>query len=162
MPKLVGRHSLSEANNRNNYGTPAFGHAGAPLMPEGRSMAKEMGEEFRFVYGIIRVRTPVAVSKMLRSQETAREAGFILLREYECLNEVDTKLPLPELKESIINRRQTAAALKAAELLLQTPPPEEVWITHGLVIAGLCELLGIADRYEHFIPKFCEIRELPI
>ena len=45
MSKLVARHSLSEANNYNNYGKPAFGHADAPLMPEGFRIAQTMGDE---------------------------------------------------------------------------------------------------------------------
>jgi hypothetical protein len=162
MSRLVGRHSLSEANNRDNYGTPAFGHADAPLMSEGCSIAKKMGVEFQAVYGIIPATTPAAVSKMLRAQETASEAGFIDLSEYAILNEVDTRLPHPELKDAIANRRHTIVALKAAELILENPPEEHVWITHGLVIAGLCEVLGVANQFEHFVPKFCEIRELPI
>jgi len=162
MSKLVGRHSLSEANNRNNYGTPAFGHADAPLMAEGRSMAQTMGVEFEAIYGIIPAATPAAVSKMLRAQETAREAGFVDLNEYEILNEVDTRLPHPELKDAIANRRHTSIALKAAELILENPPEEQVWITHGLIIASLCEVLGVAKQFEHFVPKFGEIRELPI
>ena len=69
---------------------------------------------------------------------------------------------LPELKDTIANRRHTRIALKAAELILESPPEERVWVTHGLVIASLCEVLGIANQFEHFVPKFCEIRELPI
>ena len=162
MSKLVGRHSLSEANNRHNYGTPAFGHAAAPLMPEGRVIAQGMGTEFEVVYGIIPVTTPAAVSKMLRSRETALEAGFVDLTEYEVLNEVDTKLPHPELRAMIANRQHTEIALKTAHLILENQPEEQVWVTHGLVIASLCEVLGIASQFEHFVPKFCEIRELPI
>lgn len=160
--KLVGRHGLSEANNRNNYGKPAFGNPNAPLMPEGCDMARRMGTEFVDVYGITPAATPVAVSKMQRSQQTAQEAGFVDLREYAILNEVDTQLPLPELRAAIDNRQLADVALKTAELILENPPEESIWITHGLVIASLCDVLGIADKYEHFIPKFCEIRELPI
>lgn len=160
--KLVARHSLSEANNRYNYGKPAFGHADAPLMPEGRIIAQDMGVEFETVYDINPAANPVAVSKMLRSQETAIEAGFMDLREYHILNEVDTQLPYPELKAAIADRRHTAIGLKAAELVLKNPPEEAIWVTHGLVIAGLCEVLGIANQFENFVPTFCEIRELPI
>jgi hypothetical protein len=162
MSKLLCRHSLSEANNRNNYGTPAFGHADAPLMPEGRLIAQNMGDEFEAQHGIIPATTAAAVSKMLRAQETAREAGFVNLSEYAILNEVDTQLPHPELKDAIANRRHTSVALKAAELILENSPEERVWITHGLIIASLCEVLGVSSQFEHFVPRFCEIRELPI
>ncbi len=162
MSTLVVRHSLSEANNRNNYGTPAFGHADSPLMSEGRQIARNMGLELQNIHGVNPARKPAAVSKMLRSQETASEAGFIDITEYAILNEVDTKLPYPELKEVIASRRHTAIALKAAELILENPPKEQIWITHGLVIASLCEVLGISNQFENFVPKFCEIRNLPI
>lgn len=162
MSRFVVRHSLSEANNRHNYGTPAFGHADAPLMPEGRLIAQTMGNEFGVVHGIIPATTPVAVSKMLRTQETALEAGFADLNKYEILNEIDTRLPHVELKNSIAKRRHTRIALNAAELILEHAPKEDVWITHGLVIASLCQVLGISNQFEHFVPKFCEIRELPI
>lgn len=160
--KLVARHSLSEANNRNNFGTPAFGHADAPLMPEGRAIAQEMGKDFQECFGVVPEKTKVAVSGMLRSQETATEAGFADLKVYTAINEVDTKLPYHELRESITSRQHTTVAIKAAELILENPPEEEVWISHGLVIASLCEVLGISYKFERFIPKFCEIRELPI
>ncbi len=162
MSKLVARHSLSEANNRDNYGTPAFGHADAPLMSEGRTIAQKMGKEFEVSHGIIPFTTLAAVSMMLRSWETAVEAGFVDLNEYEILNEVDTKLPHPELKAMMANRQHTEVALKAAHLILENPPEEQIWVTHGLIIASLCEVLGIANQFEHFVPKFCEIRELPI
>lgn len=162
MSKFVARHSLSEANNRENHGTLLFGHPDAELMPLGREMAQEMGQVFERVHGIIPVRTRVAVSKMLRSQETALEAGFTDLEEYEVLDEVDTKLPHPELKKSIADRQHSEVALTAAQRILDSPPEEEVWVTHGLVIASLCEVLGVADQFERFVPKFCEIRELPI
>jgi hypothetical protein len=162
MSKLVGRHSLSEANNYNNYGTPAFGHADAPLMSEGLLIAQNRGVEFVNIHGIIPHVTPAAVSKMRRAQETARGAGFVDLSEYAILNEVDTLLPYPKLKELIANRQHTTVALKAAESILNNPPEEQIWVTHGLVIASLCEVLGVANQFEHFVPKFCEIRELPI
>jgi broad specificity phosphatase PhoE len=162
MPKLVARHSLSEANNRCNYGSLLFGHPDAPLMEEGKLIAREMGREFEQIFGIMPNATTVAVSLMERSKETALEAGFTSLVKYETLNEVDTKLPHPELKVTIANRQHTDIALQAAQLILKSPPKEHVWITHGLVIAALCAELGISNKFEHFVPQFCEIRELPI
>lgn len=120
MSKLFGRHSLSQANNRDNYGTPAFGHADAPLMPEGRVIAKKMGVEFEVVHGIIPADTPVAVSMMERSPETALEAGFIDLTRYALLNEVDTQLPHPELKAMMANREHTEVALRQLNYSLRT------------------------------------------
>lgn len=162
MSKLVGRHALSEANNHHNFGKPAFGHADAPLMYKGRAMAQAMGGEFIVVHGIIPAITPIAVSKMRRSQETAELAGFVDLRQYESLNEVEAQMSYTDLREAIDNRRYIPLALEAAELLLEDPPEEPAIVAHGLLIAHVCEVLGVAHEFENFIPKFCEIRELPI
>lgn len=163
--KLTGRHSLSEANNRKNYGTPAFDNDDAPLMPEGRPMAQEMGRKFQELYGIIPATTPVAVSELRRTRETATEAGFVIVTPYAILNEVrEAKVQLThaELRASILRRENTPAALRVARLILEDPPEEDVMITHGLVIPALCEVLGVLHKFERFVPAFCEIRELPI
>jgi broad specificity phosphatase PhoE len=159
---LVIRHSLSEANNRNNYGTPAFGHPDAPLMPAGREIAQEMGTKLQEDYKLDPESTPVAVSEMLRAQETAREAGFVIATRYLILNEVDTLLPYGDLREMIQNKHHTDIAIEAAEHILENPPEQQVWVTHGLVIAALCKVLGVENDFENFVPKFCEIRELSI
>lgn len=51
-------------------------------------------------------------------------------------------------------------ALKAAEVTLRQAPSEGVWVSHGLLIAGLCTVLGVADRYERPVPRQCEVRQL--
>ena len=162
MNVLVGRHAISAANDRNNIGTLLFGHPDAPLIELGCEQSYEMGNVFRTKYGIDLENTEVAVSAMRRSQDTARAAGFIGLKPYDILNEVDTLLDYPILREWIDQKRHSDVAIKAAELILKNPPKESVWITHGLVIASLCEILGIVNQFDDFVPKFCEIRELPI
>lgn len=162
MNILVGRHALSEGNNRENLGTPLFGHPDAPLMELGRGQSQDMGRAFLEKYGIMPANTPVAVSNMLRSQETAQYAGFAQLVQYVQLNEVDTELDNTILHQWISEKRHTEIALKAARLILENPPKESVWITHGLVIASLCEILKVSDQFENFLPTFCEIRELQI
>ncbi|HTE58138.1 MAG TPA: histidine phosphatase family protein [Verrucomicrobiae bacterium] len=77
MSILVARHGLSEANNRDNYGTPAFGNPEAPLMPQGREQATELGEKLTSEYGFDLASEPVAVSMMRRTQDTAITAGSV-------------------------------------------------------------------------------------
>lgn len=161
MSVLVARHGCSEANNRNNVGTLAFANEQAPLMDIGREQSRQMGLTLCRTFGVTPQKTAVATSLLARTQETASEAGFTDLYPYTVLNEDIHHLQLAELREMLDRGILPHSALETAEKVLQNPPQEKVWITHGLVIAGLCKVL---DMYNdaRLIPKFCEIRELPI
>ncbi len=156
------RHGLSEANNRNNIGTLAFAAKDAPLMEKGREQAREQALVLRAEHGINPVLTPVAVSELLRTQETAREMGFVSHRQDPLLNEVEHDMEGSALRQLLDSGGLPAAALRTAETLLEQRPQESVWVTHGLVIAGLCEVLGIAGQFERLIPRFCDVRVLPV
>lgn len=104
--------------------------------------------------------TEVAVSSMLRTQETACSAGFIRQVSYPVLDEVRLA-DLAETRRAIDAERVPDAALAAAALVLEDPPAQRVWFTHGLLIAALCATLGVPPG-ARFIPRFCEIRELPL
>jgi broad specificity phosphatase PhoE len=158
MSVLVARHAFSEANNKQSL---AFGQVEARLTPEGRAQAKNLGQCFTRICGIDLTAIPVAVSELLRSEETAIEAGFRVRITNPLLNEVASGLREEEYKHAKETRTLPEAAREAAVRLLESPPAESVWIAHGLLIAGLCDVLQVAqDR--SFIPKFCEIRELPL
>jgi hypothetical protein len=161
MSVIVIRHGLSEANNRENYGTPAFGNPEAALMPIGREQAAEMGRKLVAEYSIKIASEPVAVSMMRRTQETAIVAGFRKLSLYPELNEEKGGLSDVAIVEALRTRRPPEAARKAARFLLEHPPQEKIWVTHGLLIATLCQELDMYKN-ERFTPRFCEIRELPI
>jgi phosphohistidine phosphatase SixA len=161
MSILVIRHGLSEANNRHNAGSLAFASGEAPLMALGREQAHQLGEKLAAHYGIDVASQQVATSTLRRTQETAHEAGFTAITAYASLDEVKHGMELPDLRTALYKRHLPYAALVAVETILNDPPPEQVWITHGLVIAGLCEVLNVAQG-ERFIPKFCEVRELPV
>lgn len=161
MSVLVIRHGLSEANNRENIGTLAFAGIDSPLMRQGQSQAEDLGYRLSVNYGIQQAEVYVATSELRRTQETAEIAGFRQITPYAILNEVQHGFELPVLKEMIKNRILPPAAATAAELVLVAPPEQAIWITHGLVIAGLCAALGVYQN-KTFVPKFCEIRELPI
>ncbi|MCA9338639.1 histidine phosphatase family protein [Candidatus Saccharibacteria bacterium] len=163
MSIYIVRHGLSEANNRNNFGTPAFGNKSAPLMLEGRMAAARLNPLFKHTYNIDPATTPAATSELVRTQETARRAGFTALNSYAALNEVERGLTLDDkraVRERGVIPRE---ALDAAKELLDNPPTENIWFTHGLLIAGLCKHLGIyQDPKYRIIPHFCEIRQLPL
>lgn len=158
MEVYVARHGVSRANDKDS---PAFGSAEAALLPAGEQQATDMGVEFSDKYSIIPESIGVAVSRLRRAQQSARCAGFIKLTITPLLDEVTTKMSQDELYDCLTNKYVPRASIEAAEKLLATPPEQTVWITHGLVIAGLCEVLGVPNEHR-FIPRFCEIRQLTL
>lgn len=161
MSILIVRHGLSEANNRENYGTPAFGNPDAALMPAGREQASALGELLFKDFGLQLADEPVAVSMMRRTQETAIVAGFRKLHLYSELNEEKANMTNSETRTTLLTRRPPKATIAAARIIIEQPPIERIWITHGLLIATICQELGVYQD-KRFIPKFCEIRELPL
>lgn len=139
----------------------AFASAEAPLMLEGQKQARLLGDELLMHYGINPPVTRVAVSTLSRTAETAAQAGFKDLQPYQILDEVVHGLELTELRKMLNNDELPNIALEQAQVILGDGPRERVWITHGMVIAALCSLLGIY-KDSRLIPKFCEVRELPI
>jgi hypothetical protein len=164
MPILAIRHGLSEANNRDNVGTLAFAAKDAPLMETGKEQARERAAGLARDYGVDPRITPVAVSHLLRTQETAQVMGFQpdRITPYELLNEVEHGMEGVALRAMLNDGQLPQTALYAAEAILRQPPSESVWITHGLIIAGLSHVLGVSHQFERLIPRFCEVRELPV
>lgn len=162
MSKLVIRHALSEANNRDNLndGKPAFGAPWASLMPDGEQQARELGQRLHDEYGLVVAKTPVATSNFKRAEDTAKLAGFVKRRTAAILGEVDHGLAPLKLRAMLDRNEFPPASHEAAEAVLNNPPHEPVWVAHGLLIAALCDVLGV--KSERFIPRFCEVRKLPI
>lgn len=101
---------------------------------------------------------PIAVSEMLRTKQTATVAGLAILNPYAILNEIDTgdidnTLRLMALGEV------PAEAIKAANTIINNPPKERIWVTHGLLIAAL-QLATKTSNPNHFEPDYCEISEI--
>jgi phosphohistidine phosphatase SixA len=161
MSILVVRHGLSEANNRENYGTPAFGNPDAGLMPKGEDQARNLGDLLVRDFGVDLTTEPVAVSELRRTQETAQYAGFQNLVIYKALNEEKGGLTDKEVLDYLVNRRSPDATIRAVRALIDNPPVERIWFTHAFVIATLCNELGVYGN-ARFTPRFCEVRELPI
>ena len=162
MKKYLVRHGLSQANNHENIGTPAFGSANAELMAEGWEHARRAGEILISHYGFTPATTPVATSRMLRTKQTAEGAGFVTtnMTEYPLLDEVTSHMSLDEIVDAIQSQQPPTYAIEQVEALLCSPPEEPIWFTHGFVIAAICYVRGITTT--RFIPKFGEVREISI
>lgn len=161
MTKLVVRHAFSTANDRDQYGTPAFGNPESPLMPQGIEQAIELGKKLTTLYGLDLNIEPVAVSMMRRTQETAIVAGFRWLHIYPELNEEKGGLSDNDVRLALQEKHSPDATRKAALHIIAHPPEESVLILHAFVIATMCQELDVYQD-ARFTPRFCEIRELPI
>lgn len=162
MKKYLVRHGLSQANNHENFGTPAFGSANAELMEAGWDHARQAGNILISKYGFDLETTRVATSHMRRTQQTAEGAGINTknMIAYSLLDEVTSCLSLEEIAYAIQNKIPPQSAINQVETLLQNPPDEPIWFTHGFVIATICYVRGIPTT--RFIPKFGEVRKIQI
>jgi len=158
MSVLVIRHALSFANHS---GSPAFRDPEAALMLRGQQHASYLGKVLTRDYDIDVSQTPVGVSEYLRSQETAHVAGFQRAQVYPRLNEISHNLNRTEWRAMIAEGRLPQDALDEAEARLALPFTEKVLFSHGLLIACMGMVLGMPPS-KRIIPKFCEVRELPI
>jgi hypothetical protein len=154
----VIRHGFSTANNRDNIGTMAFGAKNASLEDEGIDQAERGAEKLHNEYAIKPKVIPVAVSQLLRTRETAQVMGFRQIKPYALLNEVEHEMNGRALRILLDGGGLPNAAIHAAKSLIDNPPSEKVWVTHGLIIAGLSRILGADQSFERLIPRFCEIR----
>jgi hypothetical protein len=158
MSVLVVRHGLSAANDRS---LAAFGKSDAPLLQLGIEQSKNAGRTLSESYGVDPDKDQAAASLMLRSQESAHYAGFTVVSNYAVLNEVDVP-KTPALRAVIDRGIIISEAREAAKAVLTNPPAERIWFTHGYLIAALCDLTEVDTSGLRFIPRFGEIRELPI
>lgn len=161
MSVLVIRHGFSAANDREQYGTPAFGNPDSSLMPHGKEQATQLGKKLVNEYGLDLTTEPVAVSELRRTQETAIVAGFRWLHLFPELNEEKGGVSDEEVRIMLHQRRSPEATIEAARRIIANPPQERVWVTSAWIIATLCQELDVHQDLR-YTPKFCEIRELPL
>lgn len=125
MTIFVVRHGLSQANNRENIGTPAFGNRDAPLMDAGREQARTIPARLSTLAGPIAVDGLVATSTLRRAKETATEAGFTRQREYSLLDEIELGVMSGvELRAALDAGKLPQIARDAAESTLDARPEE--------------------------------------
>ncbi|MFZ1360825.1 MAG: phosphoglycerate mutase family protein [Candidatus Saccharimonadales bacterium] len=156
------RHGLSEANNRENIGIPAFSAHDAPLMKLGVEQAREVGD--RLSQYVLDKTISVATSTMYRTQQTALAAGFTNCTPYNQLDEITPDLTPEQRRLQHEEWRQgnlPDEVLWHAETTLEFAPPEQVWFTHGLRIAGICYLLD-QQQDKTALPQFGEVREITL
>ncbi len=162
--KMLVRHGLSSANDRRNFGKPAFAHPDASLMVRGCYDAMGVGEALKANgYDGDPSVSRVAVSTMLRTGQTALYAGFrpAAITEYAVLDEVDHDLDPFVLGRMIKAGVYPDAALIRADRLLDTLPDEDVYVTHGLLGSAALYLAGVGrDTDQPFIPRFASVRVL--
>ncbi len=154
MKRFVIRHGHTGVTRD---GRAAFGAAGPPLSKLGQKQAAELKQAL-LKLGVNFDTEPVAVSEFLRTKQTAQLAGFQNLHVSPVLNEIFTGMPGAELKALLELRQLPPIVIQKARAILDNPPKERVWITHGLVIMGLREVLGV--KSDPFDPLHCSILEV--
>ncbi len=154
MKYFVVRHAQTDANRITRA---AFGVEGAPINDTGKEQAKSL-KRILLEKGIDPETEPVAVSELLRARQTAEVAGFKRIFINGLLNEVNADNPEKTL-DLISQAKVPEMAARAAQALIANPPSEQVWVTHGLLIAALESELGISNM-DKFIPDYCEVREI--
>lgn len=156
MKRYIARHGHTGVTRDQRL---QFGKSGPPLDTKGQKQAKEL--QFKLLsMGVDAQTTPVVVSEYLRTRQTAELAGFQVIGENSLINEIFTGIPNETLKGMVSKQKLPQIVLDKAQAILDNPPEQKVWITHGLVIMGLRQLLGI--NAEPFDPPHCEVIELEI
>src|SRR6266702_3941465 len=147
---VVIRHARSTANTAEvpsdmTAEDLAFANRTAELNDEGNDQCLKLAPVLLTMYGIRVNRTRVAVSTFVRTQQSAKRLGFreSLTEAYPQLDEVDHGIELGALRAMLRRDEIPPIALRSAEATLRQAPKENVWMTHGLLIAGLCAVLDV-------------------
>jgi len=112
------RHGFSAANDRNNIGTLAFAAKDAPLEDMGKDQARQGAEKLNNEYAIKPKVTAVAVSQLLRTQQTTEAMGFRQMKSYDLLNEVEHGMDGSALRTLLDEGGLPIAAVHAARALI--------------------------------------------
>jgi len=154
MQYFVIRHGMTDANRLTRA---AYGKRGAPLNKQGIKQAEKLRTLLK-EKGIDIDAEPAAVSEFLRAEQTAEIAGIKKIVVYNVLNEIQSD---PVKTQELIKKGVVPGeAVNAAKKLLKNPPKEKVWVTHGLLIAALLNI--IQETKGVIVPDFCEITEINI
>lgn len=156
------RHAHSTANNYQGAASARTKHA--RLDREGIREARALAHILPSKYGITPSETEIAVSQFRRTKQTAQVMHFKRMTPYPQLNEVDPGGESEANRALLARRILPDGIIEAAEKLLRKPPPEPVWLTHGLLIAGLCTLGRTLIKLPRDIPVpfTCEVRLVEI
>ncbi len=140
----------------------AFANKHAELTPKGEGQCDQLATVLPVDYKVDAYNTCVATSEYVRAQQTTRRLGFreSLTTYYPQLNEVDHGMEVDTLRAMLGQNKIPSIAIQAAEEALRQPPTEGVWVSHGLLIAGMCIVLGTIDQFDRPVPYQCEVRRL--
>lgn len=156
MRYILIRHGKTDANRLTRV---AYGRRGASLNAEGIIQVMKLREKL-LKYDFDISSEPVAVSELISTAQTAKNAGLHNIKSYSLLNEVKTKDP--QATQLLIEKKiLPAEAIAAAKNILANPPIERIWVTHGLIIAAILEELGLA-KPNKFVIDFCEHVEIDL
>lgn len=146
------RHAQTDANRLTRT---TYGNQGAPINDSGLKQAQTMHRKL-LELGIDIENEPAAVSALIRTQQTAEAAGFKNLVIYHVLDEVKTDDP--HMTQALIKSGGLPPEARiAAKKILDQPPKEKIWVTHGQIIVALLQELNLTDPAK-FMPDFCEVR----
>ncbi len=154
MKRYIIRHGSTGIKRQERV---TYGVEGPPLDSLGRRQSLELRNEL-ISLGIDLNDEGVAVSELLRTKQTAEQAGLKRLQTYSVLNEINTGMPHVELMTFLADKQLPNAVITRAQDILNNPPKELIWISHGLVIMGLRQAMGLKD--EPFDPPNCSITEM--
>lgn len=163
---ILIRHAQSTANitdtpDSMTAGELAFLDRAAGLTELGEEQCRLLAPRLLGEYGIEPPTTLAAVSTYQRPKLTAKLLGFLVNPEpYSQLDEVAHGMSTRGIRERIRAGQIPDIAVEAGITALEQAPKEEVWITHGLLIAGICIALGIVDQFERPVPRQCEVRRI--
>jgi Histidine phosphatase superfamily (branch 1) len=158
MKRIVARHLQSDAN-KHGFATDGWS---ASLTAEGWSNAPTLGE--RFCALGIDLAEPIAVSQLVRSQQSAYGAGFDDLRVNPLLNEASLTRGKVAVMREIVRGEVPPEAIEAGEAILENLFDERACIGHALRIIGMFEVAGTPYRklYGQKLPNFGDVVTLEI
>ncbi|MCB9823297.1 histidine phosphatase family protein [Candidatus Nomurabacteria bacterium] len=154
---LIIRHAKSVGGRHDKHLYPK---EGAPLSDQGLKDVSKI-RDYLIELGVDIESEPVAVSELIRTRQTAEVAGFKTIKSYSVLNEVNTGLSPEELERMLQIKLVPKEAIDRAKKLLENPPLENIWVTHGLLVAGLAELLRI-PKEQLYIPDMASVTEITL
>ena len=164
--KILIRHAQSVANLMDEPGSMtegqlAFVNRAAGLTELGEQQCYSLAPRLPSEYGINPSTTLAAVSTYERPRLTAELLGFLINpTPYPQLDEVDHGMSTRKIRELVRANQIPQIAIEAGRMALEQAPEEHVWVTHGLLIAGICIELGIVDQFERPVPRQCEVRQI--
>ena len=101
-----------------------------------------------------------AVSELYRTHQTATYLGFLGMEVYRSLNELQSDLSREQIREQLerSNSMLRRQARTQAVTLFEKPPPVKFLITHGGLMVGMADVLGL--KFKTIVPECLEVREM--